>query len=84
GSLTLLNTGNQWTVSPEGEKVYLNGKKIEMRTQLEIGDILFWPFMTIRLIEEDLIQITSTDSFHSKLPLTEKPRSEMSKKYPIY
>jgi S-DNA-T family DNA segregation ATPase FtsK/SpoIIIE len=84
GSLTLLKAGSHWKVSPEGEKVYLNGRKVECLTQLQIGDILFWPFMTVRLIEEDLIQVLSIDEFHSSLPHTEKPRSEMSKKYPIY
>ncbi|WP_282033614.1 type VII secretion protein EssC [Metabacillus indicus] len=82
--LSLLRTNGSWKVEPGDETVYLNGRKIDSITPLETGDLLFWPFMTVRLLQEDLLQVTSFEPFQSSLPKTEKPRSEMSKKYPVY
>lgn len=83
-SFELIKIKEKWMISVKSEQVYLNGHKINGITPLEIGDILFWPFMTVKLIENDLLQITSNENYHSKLPFASKPISEMSKKYPIY
>ncbi|MBA4536974.1 type VII secretion protein EssC [Bacillus aquiflavi] len=83
-SFTLTNTNGCWTASLGKGVLYLNGQRISSSVKLEVGDLLFWPFMTIRLLEDDLIQITSLEDYNTTLPLTEQPKSEMSKKYPIY
>ncbi|MBD1379771.1 type VII secretion protein EssC [Metabacillus arenae] len=83
-SFTLLNINNHWFVSPMSQNIYLNGKKVEAETEVKVGDILFWPFMTIQFIEDDLMQLASKDEYQTALSKTERPTSEMKKKYPVY
>ena len=80
----LIKTEKGWMTEPGFGQLYLNGKRAKERTFLEIGDVLFFPFMAIRIIEEDLFQIESFESYESKLPITIRPQSEMAKKYPLY
>ncbi|MGM0875218.1 MAG: type VII secretion protein EssC [Bacillota bacterium] len=82
---TLYKCNIGWGISVEGEEVlYKNGQRINETSQLGIGDKLLWPFMTITLVEEDLIQIESLLDFETILSETIKPLSEMQKKYPVY
>ena len=83
-SFTLFHTKNGWVAEPESGQLYLNGQKLTNRAGLEMGDLLFFPFMAIRFLEEDLLQISSLEGYETKLPLTVQPTSEMSKKYPVY
>ena len=83
-SFTLFNTKNGWVVDPESSQLYLNGQKLTSRAGLEMGDLLFFPFMAIPFLEEDLLQISSLEGYETKLPFTVQPTSEMSKKYPVY
>ena len=74
-----------WEISTrDHERLYKNGQLIHEMSQLDIGDQLFWPFMIITLIEEDLIQIESLLDFETSLLETIIPQSEMQKKYPVY
>lgn len=74
-----------WEISTgDHERLYKNGQLINGTSQLNIGDQLFWPFMNITLIEEDLIQIESLLDFETSLSETISPQSEMQKKYPVY
>ncbi|PLR96524.1 type VII secretion protein EssC [Bacillus sp. T33-2] len=84
GSFMLAKTRHGWRVKPNGSVLYLNGQRIDETANLEVGDLLFWPFMTIRLLEEDLFEISSFEEYETRLPLTKQPKSEMSKKYPLY
>lgn len=83
-SFTLFKMNNGWVVEPRMKNLYLNGKRMYEATPIEIGDYLFCSFMTFRLLEEDLLEITSIEEFDSKLPLTRQPQSVMSLKYPVY
>lgn len=71
-------------VAREKECLYKNGQQIQESSQLEIGDQLFWPFMTVTLLEKDLIKIESLQEFKTRLSETNRPQSEMQKKYPVY
>jgi len=83
-SFELIKTSKGWMAEPGRGRLYLNGRKLTARAFLEVGDLLFFPFMAVRLLEDDLIQISSFERFEAKLPITLKPQSEMSKKYPLY
>jgi DNA segregation ATPase FtsK/SpoIIIE, S-DNA-T family len=81
----LSKRNNVWEVSPQGEAaLYKNGQLLNELAQLDIGDQLFWPFMTVTLIEEDFIQIESLLEYETVLSEAMKPQSEMQKKYPVY
>ncbi|MDR7074429.1 type VII secretion protein EssC [Fictibacillus barbaricus] len=83
-SFVLIKARDRWMISPKSDHIYLNGHKIDGLTPFEVGDLLFWPFMSLKLIEKDLLQISSLEKFTSELPLAARPVSEMSKKYPNY
>ncbi|PLR75551.1 type VII secretion protein EssC [Bacillus sp. V3-13] len=83
-SFILVNTRTGWVVEPGNGILYLNGQRISKNKKVETGDILFRPFMTIRLLEDDLLEINSLEDYETSLSLTRRPQSEMSKKYPVY
>ncbi|MGX2958102.1 type VII secretion protein EssC [Peribacillus sp. JNUCC 23] len=83
-SFHLLKTGGRWQVKPQEATLFVNGQKVRQNMIVEIGDIIFSPFMEIRLLDIDLIEIISLDKYVTSLPLTRRPQSEMSKKYPTY
>lgn len=83
-SFVLIKARERWMISPNKGELYLNGHKIAGPTKFEVGDLLFWPFMSIKLLDTDLIQVISRKDFITKLPAAKKPVSEMSKKYPNY
>lgn len=80
----LIKSGQRWKVLPNGAGLYVNGQKVTVPTTLTRGDRLFWPFMTLCLLEDDVLQITSFVDFRAGLPLIEQPTSEMMKKYPFF
>ncbi|MFC7373526.1 type VII secretion protein EssC [Fictibacillus iocasae] len=84
GGFSFTKAGSRWMIAPGNENVYLNGRKIKKQTGLEIGDILFVPFMVIRILENDLLHIASLEEYKTMLHRSERPQSEMSKKYPVY
>ncbi|PAF11574.1 hypothetical protein CHH61_26580, partial [Shouchella clausii] len=61
----------------EKQALFKNGQLINQASQLEVGDQLLWPLMTITLLENDLIQIDSLQDFETILSKTIKPQSEM-------
>ena len=83
-SFQLLKTGGRWRIESQNAFLFVNGQKVEQNMIVEIGDIIFSPFMEIRLLDVDLIEITSLEKYATRLPLIRRPQSEMSKKYPIY
>ncbi|MCA1061061.1 type VII secretion protein EssC [Rossellomorea aquimaris] len=79
------NSDNEWTVeTSSAAPAYINGHLVAGEHKLETGDILFTPFLSITLLEEDLIEIHSVENYQTKLVETVRPMSEMQKKYPNY
>ncbi|KMJ58373.1 cell division protein FtsK [Bacillus sp. LL01] len=78
------NISGKWVVMTDGTSCYLNGLKLSGETTLESGDLLLLPFMEIRYVEEDIVEITSFEEYKSELPEMKLPQSEMKKKYPSY
>ncbi|MBP3039684.1 type VII secretion protein EssC [Bacillaceae bacterium Marseille-Q3522] len=83
-SFFLFRWKNDWMIEPKNAELFINGKKIAETTKVEAGDILCCAYMTFRLQDEDLLEITCVDELKVSLPFTKKPQSEMSKKYPVY
>lgn len=84
-AFSLLNVGQQWLAEvPEGTLLYINGQKKQSRKEVQVGDLIFTPFMFIRLVEEDVLELTCFEKFETKLSIISEPESEMKKKYPIY
>ncbi|TCP31206.1 S-DNA-T family DNA segregation ATPase FtsK/SpoIIIE [Scopulibacillus darangshiensis] len=81
---SFLKVKQQWFVSPSGNGLFLNGRLVTEETNINIGDIITWPYMTISFQEDDVMQITSVEEWKTELPLFEPPISEMKKKYPLY
>lgn len=85
GSFILLKklTGWQIEVGPESI-LHLNGRKVERNISLEIGEVLQWAFMEMRLIAEDVLEISTVDDYDTELPIYKMPKSEMATMYPDY
>ncbi|MDL4840550.1 type VII secretion protein EssC [Aquibacillus rhizosphaerae] len=85
GSFIIYKTNDTWELETKNNVfIYKNGHRIVGKTKISVGDILFWPLMTITFTEIDVIQVESNRNIDSKLIETKLPQSEMQKKYPIY
>ncbi|MCM3616554.1 type VII secretion protein EssC [Sutcliffiella horikoshii] len=78
------NFSGDWVVQSEGSTCYLNGCLLKGKAILEKGDLLLLSFSEIRFIEEDIIEVESTEDYVSNLTEMKSPQSEMKKKYPSY
>ncbi len=84
-AFSFLKFGQSWMLENyRNGPLYINGQKLQSRKKIELGDIIFTPFMQIRLVEEDMLEIIHFEDIESRLPLLKEPESEMKKKYPIY
>ena len=84
-SFSLLKTGQQWIAElPENTMLYINGQKKQSTKEIQIGDLIFTPFIFFRLVDEDVLEVMSFEKFETKLSIISEPESEMKKKYPIY
>ncbi len=81
---SFIKDDKDWIVSPGDSHVYINGKKISGSKEIEIGDWIFTPYMLLRFVEEDVLQVIGYEEYGSNLPPIKVPRSEMGKKYPLY
>ncbi|PLT31471.1 type VII secretion protein EssC [Peribacillus deserti] len=85
GKPALVKRRGNWHVIPAGDDdIYLNGIKITEAAELKLGDLLFWPFMTVSMLEQDLLAIKTAEPFKASLPRMQRPTSEMQKNYPGY
>ncbi|WP_409291183.1 type VII secretion protein EssC [Peribacillus sp. SCS-37] len=85
GGFTLVYKRGKWRVQAASDNpVYMNGEIQRGEADLRRGDVLFWPFMSVSLLEDDLLQIQTSEEHSSKLPKTLPPTSEMQKNYPQY
>lgn len=55
-----------------------------LEKQIHNGDIVYWPFMTLSFVEDDLLAVKSAIPYKTSLQQTLLPISEMKKNYPIY
>lgn len=82
---SFLKVGQQWILENHtSTPIYINGQKRPSRKTIQLGDIIFVPYMLIRLVEEDVLEIVSFEDYESRLTLLKVPESEMKKKYPFY
>ncbi len=84
-SLVFTREKKHWTVKATSQTtVYQNGSLLHRKSPLQIGDILFLPMMTLTLLAEDMLEISSPETLETSLPEATIPSSEMKKKYPNY
>ncbi|WP_371018310.1 type VII secretion protein EssC [Pseudalkalibacillus sp. JSM 102089] len=84
-SLVLTREKKHWTITATSQTtVYHNGSLLHSKSPLQIGDMVFLPMMTLTLIAEDMLEVTSPETFETSLPEATIPSSEMKKKYPNY
>ncbi|KPL58221.1 type VII secretion protein EssC [Rossellomorea vietnamensis] len=85
--------GCSWYKEPDGgwivqtgdsSSLYLNGHLVTGKQKLQTGDILFTAFLSVTLLEDDLIEIHSIEDYQTSFVETVRPMSEMQKKYPNY
>lgn len=81
---TLFKKGNREWMLETKDAIYINGHSVTGKHILEVGDIVFAPFLSITLVEDDLIEIHSIEDYQTSLMETVRPMSEMQKKYPNY
>ncbi|MFS0576294.1 type VII secretion protein EssC [Sporosarcina sp. 179-K 3D1 HS] len=85
GSFSLLKTSSGWRIEMGGDsQLYRNGEQLEGHPILELGEVVQWETMEIRLLEEDVLAIRSVGSYQTVLPEFELPKSEMADLYPEY
>ena len=85
GSFTLLKKSTGWQIEMEPESIiHVNGQRVDREIRFEIGDVLQWGFMEIRLIAKDVLEISTVDDYQTKLPVYNMPKSEMAAMYPDY
>lgn len=75
---------DKWMLDSGRDDLYLNGEKVQGSVEVKLGDEIFWPFIVLRFLEEDVLEIASFDEIETDLPRTVIPVSEMKKKYPVY
>lgn len=81
----LLKGGGRWYADVEfGCPFYLNGKKRSGSVPLQTGDVILWLGMQVRLTDKDVIELSCTVAFLTKLPAFQPPESEVMKSYPVY
>ncbi|KAF1274612.1 MULTISPECIES: type VII secretion protein EssC [Bacillus amyloliquefaciens group] len=84
GAFYLRKSAGCWSVVPDGQDVYVNGKLAEAPERLRTGDELLWNFLRVRLTEDDLLEVVHHEKLQTGLTKTVKPSTEMKKKYPQY
>lgn len=84
GEFSLIRISGSWYAENINTPLYKNGQLLQKTEKILPGDELFWPYMTIRFLEEDIIEVTSPESYSTHLPEALIPVSEMKKKYPVY
>ncbi|MBS2970806.1 type VII secretion protein EssC [Metabacillus sp. KIGAM252] len=84
GSFRLIKQDQGWTLESASSRLYKNGHRIDGKTDIQIGDILLWGFMTITVVDDDIMAVSDLEEFKTTLTEARKPESEMKKKYPAY
>ncbi|MGD7007056.1 type VII secretion protein EssC [Metabacillus sp. 84] len=84
GWFRLRKAEDGWVIESSSKHLYKNGHSVTETTDLQVGDILLWGFMTVHFTDQDILSVSDLQEFRTSLPEIEKPESEMKKKYPVY
>ncbi|MDQ0273312.1 type VII secretion protein EssC [Cytobacillus purgationiresistens] len=83
-SFSLYKETGEWLIDSNKQDLYINGERKSGNNHVKIGEWLFIPFMMIRFIEDDVIEVISMEECVINLPVMAVPQSVMRKKYPSY
>lgn len=64
--------------------LYVNGKRVDMNEPLQIGDVVQWAFMEMKLIEQDILEVVTAAQYETRLSEIDVPQSELVTMYPDY
>ncbi|WP_085992896.1 type VII secretion protein EssC [Oceanobacillus senegalensis] len=81
-AFSLMKQKDKWFLHPLHQDIFLNGERINGKTEIKLGDVIFHPFSTVTLPEEDMVSVHGDDI--SYLIEIKKPTSVMKEKYPEY
>lgn len=82
-SLNKIEAG--WIVKKEFNcPLYVNGKRSESNHVLQMGDVIQWAFMEMKLVEKDMLEVVSSVKYETILPEIDVPKSEILNIYPEY
>ena len=85
GHFSLNKTSAGWIIKKDITcPLYVNGRRCETNRILQIGDVMQWAFMEMRLINRDMLEIVSSVTYETMLPVIELSRSEILNMYPEY
>ncbi|TQR21288.1 type VII secretion protein EssC [Psychrobacillus vulpis] len=85
GHFSLNKTSSGWVIKKDFNcPLYVNGNRVETNQVLQIGDVLQWAFMEMKLIEKDILEVVSSVNYETYLPKIEVPKSEIFQMYPEY
>ncbi|KAA0955571.1 type VII secretion protein EssC [Sporosarcina sp. ANT_H38] len=85
GHFSLNKTAAGWVIKKNYScPLYVNGKRVEMNEVLQIGDVLQWAFMEMKLIEQDILEVVSSVAYKTQLSEIDLPKSELVSMYPDY
>ncbi|NYF23592.1 type VII secretion protein EssC [Sporosarcina sp. JAI121] len=85
GQFSLNKTSAGWIIKKSYNcPLYVNGKRYELNDPLQIGDVLQWGFMEMKLIEQDVLEIHSAVEYTTKLSEIDLRESEIVSMYPDY
>lgn len=83
--LLIDRVNDKWVLKPgEQSVVYVNGQQVREASVCANGDHILFPFMTITIVEDDLLMVTCAEAIETVLPAVRPPVSEMQKMYPRY
>ncbi len=84
-SFSFVKQEKKWSVVVDkNQTLFVNGKRIKTTQQLNHGDFLFFPYATITLLDDDLIQICTDEDQQTTLAETALPFSKMKSRYPLF
>jgi len=85
GQFSLNKTVVGWIIKKSYScPLYVNGKRVELNEPLQIGDVVQWAFMEMKLIEQDILEVVSTVEYETRLSEIDVPQSELVTMYPDY
>lgn len=76
---TLEKIEGTWYAMPQDETIYVNGKKIHGPEKIYAGDELFWNFLTVTFKDDDLLQVTAYEPFHTRLEKQDRQVQKQNK-----
>ncbi|CAM3251048.1 type VII secretion protein EssC [Filibacter tadaridae] len=85
GHFALNKTAPGWMITKNFScPLYINGEKCVKNQYIQIGDVIQWAFMEMKLVDQDILELRTVDDYTTELPIIETRKSELFNMYPDY